>query len=452
MRSRIIPVLLCAGGLLLSGCSSSVSLDGAIIAEVMTGSEVGPNLRHLCMPGGRLSGSPNGEKAEAYVADRLRAYGLSNVHFEPFTMTTWRDRRTHVTVLDNPPRRLEMAQALGNCLTTPAGGITAELVDVGGGSPAEFDGVKHLLPGRFALAHYSNVHRSRVMQSALEHGAAGMLHISHLDDQVIVGTCHDKPNSAPGVAICRIDGDQLAERLAAGETIRVNVQIEADCWEARPRNVVGEIPGAGRLADEIVLVCAHLDSWHMAEGAMDNGSGAVAILEAARVLARTGSRPRRTIRFVWFMGEEHGLFGSEAYAEAHEQELARIVTVINVDMAGMPRKFVTHGHAEMTPFLEALGRDLPGFALEPDVINSVYVWSDHAAFMKRGVCALAIYGDLGPGARFYHTPGDKYDTVDQRGVNGHAALVAILARRLADAEPMPATRLDPAALAVEHGW
>ncbi|MBN1513354.1 MAG: Zn-dependent exopeptidase M28, partial [Phycisphaerae bacterium] len=222
--------------------------------------------------------------------------------------------------------------------------------------------------------------------------------------------------------------------------------------EACPRNVVGEVPGSGPLADQVVLVGAHLDSWHLAEGAMDNGSGAVTILEAARVLARVGPRPRRTIRFVWFMGEEHGLFGSEAYVKAHEEELDRIVAVINVDMAGEPRKFVTHGHPEVVSFLQAVVRDLPGYALESDVASNMHTYSDHAAFMKQGVCALAISGELGPGARFYHTPGDKYDTVDRRGVNGHAALVAVLARRLADADPMPAVRMDPAALAAEHGW
>ncbi len=451
MRVLIRFVPLVAGGFLAAGCQPA-RLDGPIIAEVMTGSEICTTLRDLSVPGGRLSGSANGARAEAYVADKLRAYGLSDVHFEPFAMTTWRDRRTQVTVLDDPPRRLDVAQALGNCLTTPAEGITAELADVGKGSQAEFEAVKEHLPGRFALAHYGDVHRSQKMEFALQHGAAGLLHISHLDDQVVVGTCHDKPNPAPGVAICKADGDRLAERLAAGETIRVNIRIEADCWEARPRNVVAEVPGAGRRADEVVLVCAHLDSWHLAEGAMDNGSGAVAILEAARALARVGPRPRRTIRFVWFMGEEHGLFGSEAYAQAHEDELDRIVAVINVDMAGEPRKFVTHGHPEMKSFLEALVRELPGYALEPDVASSVHTYSDHAAFMKRGVCALAIYGELGPGVRFYHTPGDKYDTVDRSGVNGHAALVAVLARRLADAEPMPAARMDAAALAIEHGW
>ena len=72
---------------------------------------------------------------------------------------------------------------------------------------------------------------------------------------------------------------------------------------------------------------------------MDNGSGSAAILEAARVLARIGPPPRRTIRFVWFMGEEHGLFGSTAYAEAHEDDLDRIVAVVNSDMAGEPRRF-----------------------------------------------------------------------------------------------------------------
>ncbi|MBN1513821.1 MAG: hypothetical protein JXB13_17525, partial [Phycisphaerae bacterium] len=229
MQASARLVLLLAGGFLFWGCRPA-RLDGPLIAEVMTGTEVCQTLRDLSMPGGRLSGSSNGARAEAYVADKLRAYGLSNVHFEPFTMTTWRDRRTQVTVLDDPPRRLDVAQALGNCLSTPAEGATAELVDVGKGTEVEFEAMKDRLPGRFALAHYGDVHRSKKMECARKYGAVGLLHISHLEDQVVVGTCHHEPDPTPGVAVCRADGDALAARLAAGETIRVNIQIEADCW------------------------------------------------------------------------------------------------------------------------------------------------------------------------------------------------------------------------------
>ena len=454
MKSHARTICLLACTWIAAGCQSprGEQLAGRLIAEVMTGSQVSNNLRALAVPGGRLSGSPNAAKAEQYVLDKLLEYGLSNVHFEPFRMITWRDRSTAVTVLGDPPQRLDVVQALGNSLSTPPEGITGELVDVGKGTREEFEAKKELLAGRFALAHYGDVHRSRKMKYALQHGALGLFHISHLEDQVVVGTCHDTPDLAPGVAICLKDGEELSRRLAAGETIRVNVKIEADAWEASPRNVVGEIPGRGLHADEVVIVCAHLDSWHLAEGAIDNGSGSAVILEAARALVTVGPPPRRTIRFVWFMGEEHGLHGSEAYVEAHRDELDRVVAVVNLDMPGEPRTFVTYGHPEVVQFLRAVGDALPGYELSKDVRTSTSTFSDHAPFMRAGVCALAIAGDCGPGVKHYHTPGDTYKAVDRRGLNGCAAVLSVLARCLADADPAPAQRFDPGVLAGKDGW
>jgi hypothetical protein len=359
-------------------------------------------------------------------------------------MVTWRDRRTEVTVLDDPPWTLNCAQALGGTLSTPPDGISAELVDVGKGTAADFERHKEHVPGKFALAHYGGPRRQAKMKETLRHGGAGLFHISRLDDLVIVGNCHEEPSRVPGLGISRQDGTKLADRLAAGESVRVNVQIEADVWTATPRNVVGEIPGTGPTADEVVVLCGHLDSWHLGEGAIDNGTGSVVILEAARVLAQLEPAPRRTIRFVWFMGEEHGLFGSKAYVAAHEDELDEIVAVVNLDMPGEPRRLVTFGHPEVSPLLESVCAALPGYELTNSVSDSTGSWSDHAPFMKQGVCTMTISGDLGPGVKYYHTTGDRYDEVDRRGLNGCAAVAAVLMRRLADADPVPARRLDPA--------
>ena len=427
-----------------AGCGGgSGDSDRRVIAEVMTGTEIAPNLRTLCMPGGRLSGSSNGEAAEQFVADKVRQYGLSNVHFEPFSMTTWRDRSTEVTVLDDPPLELHPAQALGNCLSTPPDGVTAELVDIGKGSADDFQAKADLLKGRFALAHDSPTHRSDKMRFALKAGAIGMLLGSDIEDQVVVGNCHDGPKPEPGVAICKADCDKLAARLAAGETVRVNIKVDADAWECRPRNVVAEIPGRGFEADQVVLVGAHLDSWHLAEGAIDNGTGSATILEVARTLMKIDPHPRRTVRFVWFMGEEHGLLGSTAYVKEHAGELDHIVAMINVDMPGEPRKIVSFGHPEVMDLVKSVRQELPGYEVDEQVAEAHGGGSDNAPFMHQGVCCLSLWGELGPGVKYYHTHGDKYEVVDRRGLNGAAAVLAVLADRLANSPQRPATRLSP---------
>ncbi|MFH0982909.1 MAG: M20/M25/M40 family metallo-hydrolase [Planctomycetota bacterium] len=437
--------------ILLGGCHqpSGPSIDGRLIGEVMMHSELAANLRTLAVPGGRLSGSPNGHQAEQFVAEKLREYGLRNVHFEPFEMTTWRDRRTVVTVLDDPLVTLEEALALGNSLSTPPEGITAEVADVGNGGEEDFRARGDALRGKFALVREGGPHRGRKMRWALQHGAVGLVQVSPLEDRPRVGTCHAEPRPEPGVAVRGSDGEALVRRLAAGETVRLNVQIEADAWACRPSNVVAEIPGLGRLADEIVILCAHLDSWHLGEGVIDNGNGSAAILETARTLTCSGWKPRRTVRFIWFMGEEHGLHGSEAYVKDHADELDRLVAVVNVDMPGAPRQFATFGHAEIVDFLKLMQERLAGFQLSEEIANATWTSSDHAAFMKQGVCALALYGDVGPGAKFYHSAGDKYEQVDLRGTTQSAAVLAVLVRQLADCTERPTLRLAQPALPAE---
>ncbi len=443
----------------LGGCHrpplDSDAVDHHLLGEVMMHGELAENLRALCMPGGRLSGSENGHKAERYVAQKLRDYGFDSVHFEPFNMTTWRDRETVVTVLDDPPQVLEGALSLGNCLSTPPEGITAEVVYAKHGTEEQFEEVADRLDGKFALVREGNLHRAEKMKIALRHGAAGALQVSSLDDRARVGVCHSEPRTEPGVVITGADGARLIERIEAGETVRLNIRIVADAWEAIPNNVVGEIPGTGPLADEIVILGAHLDSWHLAEGAIDNGNGASSILETARALATAvamGWQPKRTVRIVWFMGEEHGLFGSKAYVKAHADELDDIVAVVNIDMPGAPRKFHTFGHPEVIEFLQSVRADLAAFEIDENIGNATWTASDHAPFMKQGVCAIGLSGDLGDGVKFYHSSGDMYEVVDRRGTIQSSAVLAVLVRRLADCPRRPTERYDPAKLAEEMGW
>jgi carboxypeptidase Q len=437
----------------VAGCHApdSSALDRRLIGEVMMHSELAGNLRTLTMPGGRLSGSPNADHAAHFVADQLRRYGVRNVHFEPFEMTTWCDRRTVVTVLGDPPAAVEGAIALGNSLTTPPEGITADVVDVGKGSDEDFLAHAQALRGTFAMVREGGGHRGQKMRRALEHGAVGMVQVSELDDRARVGTCHSEPRPEPGVVIKGSDGKAWAERLAAGEPVQINVQIDADAWSCRPDNVVGELPGTGATAREIVILCAHLDSWHLAEGAIDNGNGSATILETARALAGAGWKPRRTVRFIWFMGEEHGLHGSKAYVQAHADELDRVVAVVNVDMPGSPRQLATFGHPEIIDFLQGARRQLAGYELSPEIANATWGSSDHAPFMRQGVCAVSLSGDLGPGVKFYHSTGDTYEQVDIRGTTESAAVLAVLVRQLADCPQRPSVRLAPQTTPPENG-
>lgn len=442
---RIVTGVLFIGvaGLVL-GCQQprADTIDRALIGEVMMHAEFAENLRALCVAGGRLSGSPNGARAEQFVAGKIRAYGLHNVHLEPFDLACWSVHKTKATLLTDPPRELGGAVALARTLSTPPDGVTAELIDLGEPKDEDFTARGDEVRGKYVLVREGRGWRGKRLRLALEHGAAGLVIMAQPDHAPTIGSGHEEPRPEPAIVIGH-DADLLA-RLEQGEKLRLNVQLETENWKGRPNNVVGEIPGQGKLARETVIVCAHLDSWDLAEGALDNGTGSAVILETARALARVGGQPRRTLRFIWFMAEEQGLAGSEAYVRQHKAEMDQVVAVVNLDMPGSPRMFAVHPkHPEVEPLLQELRGALSGYGLKDEIGHWAGHGSDDASFADQGVCTISLGGEMGPGSKYYHTPDDTFDVVDCRATVPSSAIVAVLARRLADVPQRPTVRAEP---------
>jgi hypothetical protein len=189
-------------------------------------------------------------------------------------------------------------------------------------------------------------------------------------------------------------------RLAEGGTpaqLRVELRTRYD-GDTRTYNVLAEIPGTDpALRDEIVLVGAHLDSWHAALGATDNGDGAVAVMEAMRILAALDVRPRRTIRVALWSGEEQGLLGARAYIEQHMPDAAsrdRLAVYLNDDPgSGATFGFYMQGNAAakaiFDAWLEPL-RDLGVTRNIPEGIGS----TDHVPFNEIGLPAFNVIKDF----------------------------------------------------------
>ena len=227
--------------------------------------------------------------------------------------------------------------------------------------------------------------------------------------------------------------------MAAGETVQLNIQISSESWDGEPHNAIAEIPGHGPHRDEMILVCAHLDSWHLAEGAIDNANGSAVILECARAL-RAVDCPRRHQRFIWFMAEEQDL--RQPCVAAHQDELDRVVAMINIDMPGSPRALWT-SPAAVCRTASAVPRGMAGYLLNEDIGRLSGTWSDHAPFVEAGVCGVTLGGELGPGGRNYHTANDKFECVDQRATIESAAVLAVLVRQLADDLSLKPGRCPP---------
>src|SRR5260370_30246833 len=177
----------------------------------------------------------------------------------------------------------------------------------------------------------------------------------------------DSTFDVPVVLIASEDHGLIQRLLERGENVRVriNVQNKLTSGPVESANVVGEIRGTQN-PEQVLVVGAHLDSWDLAGGATDNGTGSASVLGAAEAIVRSGMRPRRTIRFVLFTGEEEGLDGSFAYMKQHRSEIANDLGDLGLDEGQGPvKEFMLGGRddvvASFRPFAQSLSsiRNIP---------------------------------------------------------------------------------------------
>ena len=190
--------------------------------------------------------------------------------------------------------------------------------------------------------------------------------------------------------------------------------------------MIGEIKGSEE-PEEILVIGAHLDSWGLGTGALDNGSNVCMLLDVARQIRRLGLQPRRTIRFALWNGEEQGLFGSWAYAEQHEDELDRHVAAASFDIGtGRLEGVYTNGRGD--EIRGVLDRALaPVAGLGPFTHPDAPIYgTDHFDFLIQGVVGLVgnqASANYGP---HYHARSDTFDKVDLKQLKLNSAIVAAL--------------------------
>jgi carboxypeptidase Q len=299
--------------------------------------------------GGRPSGSAALDQAIAWGIDKFRAAGLVNVRSEPYTV---------------PIAALPFSSGTG------ASGIEAEVSSVGHGEDSDFAGFKGKLRGCWVLietvpmrsnddldAEYVNA--PRIFLAARQAGAVGVLWMSTRPGRLLYRhpvRFDDTIDPLPGAMLDREDALRISRALAAGKAVRVKVVTEPQILlNVALANVVGEVRGYAKPVESVVLG-AHLDSWDLGQGALDNGCNAVLVIDAARQIAAVARehQPRRTIRFVLFTGEEAGFLGSRADARLHRAELDQTVAMITFDEgAGRTTGFSTGGRTDTVAAADA---------------------------------------------------------------------------------------------------
>ncbi|MBR9976898.1 MAG: M28 family peptidase [Bacteroidetes bacterium] len=392
--------------------------------------------------GGRWIGSAQNALGMQILEGELRRIGLSPQR-EHFTVPGWVRGADEVRMVQ-PSDRVFRAVALGYVDTTP--GFEAGVRWGGVGLPEDF--VTEPFDGSIALvtqerrAGVDMPFRSEVILHAADAGARAVLFINDKKGgQVLcgMGNFAGTPTAIPAFSITWEEGHRLKRLLDSGMPVRMRITTESRCTPLDGANIVCTLPGK---TDERIVVGGHFDSWDVGQGSVDNGIGTAILFEVARILAAISPDNERSIDFVWFDGEEMGLWGSRRYVEGHRDE--RIVAMVNMDMTGSPRGFTAMGNDHLLPLLEELVETLRGYELSRGAVNVLWTNSDHQPFMLAGIPTITPLGRLDPETvRTYHDVGDTFDLVNKRYLSEAAGVIAILVYELANRTSIPYVRRSP---------
>ncbi|MFL5368776.1 MAG: M28 family peptidase [Myxococcales bacterium] len=401
--------------------------------------------------GPRLSGSPGAEAAVAWALRKFQEDGVA-AHPEPVTVPHWVRGEERAELLPAPGvAGLKLAiTALGGSPGTPEGGVEAEVVEVASVAEAQALGARakgkivffnHAMSTPSGPTGYGALvdRRSHGPAEAAKLGAVGafvrsLATASFRSPHTGATDFAEGEPKVPAAAISVEDAELLHRLLAKSAKVRVHLWLGCKTLpDAQSANVVAEVRGREK-PDEVVLLGAHLDSWDLAQGAIDDGAGAVIVMEATPLAAQLRPPPRRTIRVVLYMNEENGHAGGKAYAKAHEGEAARHVAALESDSgAGRPVGIVLraggNGKALLQPWLPPLER----FGAASFVAGEAG-GADISPLGRLQVPFVSVRQDNAHYFDLHHSAADTFDHVDRDDLSRQAAAVSWVAVALAEME------------------
>jgi Peptidase family M28 len=433
-----------------------------LITAALDDSDGYANLSYLCDHiGKRISGSESLNRAISWSADRMRKDGLQNVTVQKVMVPHWVRGQESGAIIAPVAKPLHML-GLGMSVATPPGGLDAEVVVVNnfaelaklGRADVQGKIVVFNAPyegyGRTVMYRVSGPSRAAAL------GAVAVLvrSITPLAVQLPhTGTLvyeKDAPK-IPAAAISIEDALMLARLTREGSPVRVHLDMQAHIEpDAESANVMGEIVGTEH-PDEVVVLGGHVDSWDVGQGAQDDGSGIMAALEAVNVIKKSGLRPKRTIRVVFWVNEENGGAGGRTYRKSLGDNVLKQVAAIEMDggaEAPIGYGYGSVGERRSTPNAPAPEPQLTqaelhsldllkqiGILLEPVGAGTMRPGgggSDIEPLMEAGVPGL---GELTTGAHYFdwhHTEADTLDKVDPVEFRKDIASLAVMTYVLAD--------------------
>ncbi len=399
--------------------------------------------------GARLTGTPGERKAEEWGVAKMKAIGLENVHTENYQIWRGWTRGTAEAEILAPVRHTLHVDAMGWTGSTAASGAEGDVMPVNLFAIA--DEIKNVsrLKGKVALVVMKGNRNQESIPLFVQFGnflraagPAGVIAViggqgggkssgMNLTHTGILGFNADF--EVPVLSMTAEDQGQLERFLARGITPRVRLKVQ-NTFTSGPvetANVIGEIRGREH-PEQILVVGGHLDSWDLAQGTTDNGSGIAAVLGAADAILRSGERPRRTIRFVLFTGEEQGLDGSFAYTKQHENEMTNHLGDLVLDAGQGPVKgFQMGGRDDLVPLFQPLAHALANIrAVEVD--DKVESGTDTLPFSMAGLPGINMDQETSDYRYTHHSAADALEAQKPDVLTQNATLMALAAFWIAD--------------------
>ena len=442
--------------------SSCAAAAAKILPIVMGPSPLEENLRRLTDEiGGRVTGSPQMAKAVDWGVASFRAAGI-DVHTEKYMLPiTWAEGDTRLELL-GPEKFPVRLVAEGWSPSTPAGGIEANLIDVQDGSADDFASAGSI-KGAILLVHseigstWADLFKEyalppAIIDRATKGGAAAILWMGARERLLMyrhTNTGEDALDVIPQAVVAREDAFRLARAIAANPgKVRARFTMPNKIGGPVDQfNVIGEIRGYEK-PDEAVILGAHLDSWELGTGALDDGCNAALVIEAARAIKATGLVPRRTIRFILWSGEEQGMFGSWQYVKSHQAELDKIRAEIAFDSGtGRTRGFQLSGRRDTLDAVNEILKPLSSWDVSHSSLDGD-IGTDNWDFVLEGIPTLISKQGEANYLPNYHAASDTLDKIDMRELKLHTALAALTAWGVADRTEPLGKRLTRAELDV----
>ncbi|HEY0175887.1 MAG TPA: M20/M25/M40 family metallo-hydrolase [Pedobacter sp.] len=427
-----------------------------IYDEALINGKAYENLHYLCKNiGPRLSGSDNAQKAVVWGKKLMESYAFDKVYLQEVMVPHWvRGTKETAFIIDGKTRIPVPIAALGMSVATPAKGITAGVIEVH--SLKELDTLGEAsIKGKIVFFNrpfdprfietgraygIAGDQRSAGPVAAAKYGAVGVIVRSlteSIDDYPHTGSTMNKPGMdlIPAAAISTKAADQLSALLKLHKLPAVQFYFKQSCQllpDVLSYNVVGELTGTEN-PNKFISVGGHLDSWDLAEGAHDDGTGVMQSAEVLRIFKSIGYHPKNSVRAVFFMNEENGHKGGTKYAELAAQNKEEHIAAIETDEGGFtPRGFSFSGVSD--GFIKNINAKYKSL-LEPYEVDQLTIGGSGTDIepMKDTLPGVILIGFRPDSQRYFdihHTPNDVFENVNKRelllGAAGMASLIYLI--------------------------